>query len=120
MRNHARESTGRRASSRVLEDDADMRGPHVSERGGKGARAACWAVVLGRCRASLAWAGLARAGLARLLFFFFDKTFSNFYFSKTKTKPPQNISEKFDKILFEKLVKYRTLWHLACRQNKIK
>ena len=43
-----------------------------------------------------------------------------FLISKTRSKPTQKFSEKIDKILFEKLVKYRTLWHLACQQNNSK
>ena len=79
MRNHSRESTGRRASSRVVGDEADMRDLHVSGRGEERARVG---FLLGRgARTMPGWLGLGWAGSAA--FFFFDKTFSFFYFLKT-------------------------------------
>ena len=92
---------------------ADRWVPRVRE-GGKGRMRVGWSW------AAACWAG--PVGLARLapFYFFFDKTIFSFLFSKTKTKPTQNFSEKIDKILFEKLVQNRTLWHIICQQNKIK
>ena len=105
-----RRGAGGRAPARG--NDADGWGPCVRERreGGCG-----WDGAGPRL------AGLARLGwLGRPTPFFFNKTLFYFLFSKTKTKPNQNFSEKFDKILFEKLVQNRTLWYIACQQNKIK
>ena len=96
----------------VRGNGTDGRVPRVRE-GGKGRMRVGWSW------AAACWAG--PVGLARPAFsFFYNKTLFYFLFSKTKTKPNQNFSEKFDKILFEKLVKFRTLWHKASQQNKIK
>ena len=88
-------------------------GPHtsVTKRRGGGVGLAA-GPRLGRFTGSATvWPGWA--------FFFLTNLFLISVFPKQKQNHPKTFQKKIDKILFEKLVKYRTLWHLACQQNKI-
>ena len=71
------------------------------------------------------WADLSvrlRSGPVGLLssLFFLTNLFLISVFPKQKQNHPKTYQKNLIKYFFEKLVKYRTLWHLACQQNDSK